>query len=181
MLEKSAIHRITKLVILDRDGVINFESQSFVKTPEEWIPIPGSLEAIADLSKKGFTVAVASNQSGIPRGYLSIESLNSIEQKMLESVRSTGGRIDVIAYCPHLPLDNCDCRKPKPGLLKAIAAKLGADLTNSIFIGDRQTDLDAATAVRALGYLIAPNSDSSAQNTLVFSDLRSAVEAITKT
>ena len=105
-----------KLVILDRDGVINIDSDRFIKSPDEWRPIPGALEAIARLNGAGFHVAVATNQSGIERGLLDMHTLNAIHTKMLKAVQQVGGRIDVIFYCPHSGDAHCRCRKPEPGM-----------------------------------------------------------------
>ena len=136
-----------RLVILDRDGVINQESEAFIKTPEEWIPLPGSLEAIARIYKSGYTVVVASNQSGIARHLLSLDTLAAIHGRMKREVEAAGGKIDSIFFCPHGPGDGCDCRKPKPGLLKRIAARYKVSLRGIPMIGDSERDLQAARAV----------------------------------
>ncbi len=133
-----------KLVILDRDGVINFDSDHFIKSPAEWKPIPGSLEAIARLSQAGYHVVIASNQSGIDRGLFDMDTLNSIHDKMHRAVRTAGGRIDAIFYCPHSADSNCDCRKPKPGMFERIAGCFNIDLTNAYAVGDSLRDLQAA-------------------------------------
>ena len=112
-----------KLVILDRDGVINHDSDQYIKSPDEWKPIPGSLAAIARLNQAGYRVVVASNQSGVGRGLLETDTLIAIHDKMLKALAQVGGRIDAIFFCPHTNADNCDCRKPKPGMLKEIAAR----------------------------------------------------------
>jgi D-glycero-D-manno-heptose 1,7-bisphosphate phosphatase len=143
-----------RLLIVDRDGVINEDSPEFIKSPAEWIPIPGSLEALAAATQMGFSVFVVSNQSGIARGLVDIEQLNQIHARMVAEVQRCGGRIDAILYCPHGPDDGCDCRKPKPGLLEAIASRTGAALRDAIFVGDRQSDLDAAHAVGARAVLV---------------------------
>jgi D-glycero-D-manno-heptose 1,7-bisphosphate phosphatase len=136
-----------RLVILDRDGVINQESEAFIKTPEEWIPIPGSLDAIARLYKAGYTVVVASNQSGIARHLLSLDTLAAIHGRMKREVEAAGGKIDSIFFCPHGPGDLCDCRKPKPGLFKQIAKRYKVSLKDLPMIGDSERDLQAARAV----------------------------------
>ena len=136
-----------RLVILDRDGVINQESEAFIKTPEEWIPLPGSLAAIARLYKNGYTVVVASNQSGIARHLLSLDTLAAIHGRMKREVEAAGGKIDSIFFCPHGPGDACDCRKPKPGLFKQIAKRYGVKLEGIPMIGDSERDLEAARAV----------------------------------
>jgi D-glycero-D-manno-heptose 1,7-bisphosphate phosphatase len=136
-----------RLLILDRDGVINYDSDDYIKSPEEWQPIPGSLSAIARLKQAGFTIAIASNQSGIARGYYTIATLNAIHQKMQQALQVYDARIDAIFYCPHGPNDHCNCRKPKPGLLLQIADHFQTPLTGVPFIGDSLRDLQAAQAV----------------------------------
>lgn len=143
-----------RLVILDRDGVINQDSEAYVKSPEEWIPIPGSLQAIADLTRAGYVVVVASNQAGVGRGLFDLAALERIHAKMQDAVARQGGRIAGIFYCPHHPDAHCDCRKPKPGLLKQISAHFGAGLTNVPFIGDSMRDIEAALAVGARPILV---------------------------
>ncbi|KAF4516427.1 hypothetical protein B566_EDAN003173 [Ephemera danica] len=135
-----------KLVILDRDGVINFHSSQFIKSPAEWKPIPGALEAVARLNQSGYRVVVATNQSGIGRSLLDMDTLNSIHEKMHKALFSVGGRIDAIFYCPHTADSNCDCRKPKTGMFKRIAETLNADLKGVPAIGDSLRDLRAAAA-----------------------------------
>jgi len=136
-----------RLVILDRDGVINQESEAFIKTPEEWIPLPGSIEAIARIYKSGYTVVVASNQSGIARHLFSLDTLAAIHGRMKREVEAAGGKIDSIFFCPHGPKEGCDCRKPKPGLFRQIAARYGVALEGIPMIGDSERDLQAARAV----------------------------------
>lgn len=133
-------------VILDRDGVINHDSPDYIKSPEEWIPIPGSLEAIALLTEHGFDVFVATNQAGIARGILTLEALNDIHHKMQTEVEARGGRIRDIKFCPHHPNENCRCRKPKPGLLEQLARDHGLELTGNPYVGDSLKDLRAAEA-----------------------------------
>jgi D-glycero-D-manno-heptose 1,7-bisphosphate phosphatase len=144
----------TKLIILDRDGVINFDSADYIKSPAEWHPIPGSLEAIAKLHQAGYQIAVATNQSGIGRGYYDLATLAAIHEKMLNAVRQLGGEIHGIFYCPQLPDANCDCRKPKPGLLYQIRDYFQYDLANVWSVGDSKRDLQAATAVKAQPVLV---------------------------
>jgi len=107
-----------KLLILDRDGVINYDSDAYIKSVEEWIPLPGAIEAIAQLSKAGWTVAVATNQSGIARGYYDIATLDAMHARLRTLVAEQGGEVGLVVYCPHGPDEGCDCRKPKPGMLK---------------------------------------------------------------
>ena len=128
-----------KLVILDRDGVINHDSDQYIKSPEEWKPIPGSLAAIARLNQAGYRVVVASNQSGVGRGLFETDTLMAIHDKMIKALAQVGGRIDAIFFCPHTNADNCDCRKPKPGMILEAAAELGINLKKSFMVGDRKS------------------------------------------
>lgn len=132
------------LVILDRDGVINEDSPDFIRSPDAWQPIPGSLEAIAGLTGAGWRVAVATNQSGIARGLFDEAVLEAIHRRMRAAVEAAGGRIEVIAYCPHGPHENCGCRKPEPGLLLQIAAATGLPIASAPCVGDSLRDLVAA-------------------------------------
>lgn len=141
-------------VLLDRDGVINRDSDEFIKSPEQWLPIEGSLEAIALLNAHGYQVIVVTNQSGVSRGLLDEAMLEKIHAKMRRLVSEKGGKIDAIYFCPHGPDDGCNCRKPKPGLLKAFASDFHADLTTVTVIGDSLRDLQAAEAVGAKPVLV---------------------------
>jgi len=143
-----------RLVILDRDGVINQESDAYIKTPEEWIPLPGSLAAIARLNKAGFTVAVASNQAGLARGLFDLKTLDAIHARMHSELAKVGGKIDRIFYCPHKPEDNCDCRKPKPGLLYQIRDHYQVPLKDLPFIGDAGRDVAAAQSAGARSIMV---------------------------
>ena len=143
------MNRPVKLVILDRDGVINEDSDDYIKSAQEWIPLAGSLEAIARLNHAGITVAVATNQSGIGRGLFSIDDLNQMHAKFQRSLARVGGHIDGIFFCPHAPDAGCDCRKPAPGLLHTIAQRFGTPLTHVPVIGDSKRDADAAISARA--------------------------------
>ena len=125
-----------KLVILDRDGVINQDSANFIKNPNEWIALPGSLEAIALLNQSGFRVAIATNQSGIARGLFDMTTLNAIHDKMYRALAQIGGRIDAMFYCPHAADDNCSCRKPKTGMIEDIARRFSVDLSEIFAVGD---------------------------------------------
>jgi len=137
-----------KLVILDRDGVINRDSDAYIKTLEEWIPYPSAISAIAQLTKAGITIAVATNQSGIARGYYSEATLQAMHDKLTELVEAQGGHISHIAYCPHGPDEQCHCRKPRPGLLQQIQQQLGmVTLKGSWMIGDSLRDIQAGEAV----------------------------------
>lgn len=143
-----------KLIILDRDGVINHDSDEYIKSPDEWAPIPGSLEAIARLKRAGYTVVVASNQSGVGRGLFTLDMLHKINEKMQREAAEAGGSLDEIFYCPHAPQDNCGCRKPKPGLLRDIATKFNHDLKGVPAVGDNLRDIEAAQAVGAKPVLV---------------------------
>jgi D-glycero-D-manno-heptose 1,7-bisphosphate phosphatase len=143
-----------RLVILDRDGVINHDSDDFVKTPAEWLPIDGSIDAIARLSRAGFTVAIATNQSGVGRKLIDKPALDAMHDKLRSLVRKAGGDVEHIAYCPHLPDDGCECRKPAPGLLKQLSRQYGVPLDGVPFVGDSERDLKAARAVNARPILV---------------------------
>lgn len=143
-----------KLIILDRDGVINFESEAYIKSPNEWQPIPGSLEAIAALTNAGYKIAIATNQSGIARGLYDATMLQQIHEKLLTEVHKHGGHIAKIAYCPHEDTDDCSCRKPKPGLLIEIAKYFNITLNNVPFIGDSYRDIAAGNAVNCQCILV---------------------------
>jgi len=143
-----------KLVILDRDGTINQDSEQYIKSPAEWKPIPGSLEAIARLTQDGWRVAIATNQSGIARGLFDMSTLNAIHAEMHRAVGQAGGRIDAIFFCPHAADSNCECRKPKPGLLREIAARFGVELDEVPMIGDSLRDVSAAAAAGAQPWLV---------------------------
>ena len=135
-----------KLIILDHNGVINQCSETFIKTPDEWQPIPGSMEAIAHLTHSGYRIVTATNQSGIGRGLLDMVTFNAINDKMYKAVAQAGGRIDSIFFCPHTNVDKCNCRKPKPGLIQQISESLHIDTKNVPFVGDSVRDLEAAIA-----------------------------------
>jgi D-glycero-D-manno-heptose 1,7-bisphosphate phosphatase len=143
-----------KLIILDRDGVINQDSDDYIKSPEEFIPIPGSLEAIAQLNHAGYTVMVATNQSGIARGYYDVDTLNRMHEKLKRLLNNFGGHIDGIFFCPHGPNDHCDCRKPKTGLYEEIAQRAGVSLTDVPVVGDSLRDIQSAQAVGARPFLV---------------------------
>lgn len=174
-----------KLVILDRDGVINFDSPSFIKTPDEWRPIPGSLEAIARLNQAGFRVVVATNQSGLGRGLLDMATLNAIHDKMHRALAQAGGRIDALFFCPHSAESACACRKPAPGMLEEIAQRFGADLKGVPSIGDSLRDLQAAAAAGAWPMLVLTGKGRETldrgevpEGTAVFDDLAAATASL---
>lgn len=166
-----------KLLILDRDGVINQDSDAYIKSLEEWIPIPGSIEAIAQLSRAGWTVAVATNQSGIARGYYPLSTLDAMHARLRELVAKQGGEVGLVVYCPHGPDDGCACRKPKPGMLRQIADHYGVDLAGVWFVGDSKGDLEAALAVDAQPVLVRTGKGKKTlakgvpTDTLIFDDL----------
>ena len=143
-----------KLVILDRDGTINADSAEFVKSPEEWLPLPGALEAIARLNHAGWHVVIASNQSGLGRGLFDVASLNAMHAKMHRLLSAAGGRIDAVFYCPHAPDDGCSCRKPKPGLFEQIGERFGIDLAGVPTAGDSARDLLAGAAAGCEPHLV---------------------------
>lgn len=132
------------VIILDRDGVINFDSDDYIKHPNEWMAIPGSLDAIRIMSQFGYLICIATNQSGIGRGLYSEKTLREIHTKLLDTVQSAGGRIDLITFCPHRPSDNCRCRKPNIGLLEQINAQYPLNADTDWMVGDSATDLTAA-------------------------------------
>ncbi len=166
-----------KLLILDRDGVINQDSDDYIKSVEEWIPLPGAITAIAELSKAGWTVAVATNQSGLARGYYSEATLAAMHQRLRELVAEQGGAVGLIVHCPHGPDDGCACRKPKPGMLENIATYYGTTLTGVWFVGDRLGDLQAALAVDCQPVLVKTGKGERTlakaipAGTLIFEDL----------
>lgn len=175
-----------KLVILDRDGVINEDSDQFIKSPEEWKPIHGSLAAIARLNQRGYRVVVATNQSGIGRGLFEMDTLNGIHEKMLKLAAQNGARIDAIFFCPHTNVDACDCRKPKPGMLREISTRFNMPLNNVPVIGDSLRDLQAGVALNAQPMLVLTGKGKKTLNdpdlppqTLVFDDLAAAVAHLT--
>ena len=172
-----------KLIILDRDGVINIGSAQFIKSPDEWKPIPGSLEAIARLTRDGWRVVVATNQSGLARGLFEMTTLNAIHAKMHKAVAQAGGRIEAVFYCPHAAEMDCDCRKPRTGLFNEIAARYGRDLLGVPAIGDSLRDLEAAASVGAQPLLVRTGKGEKTlvagglpKNTPVFANLSEAVD-----
>lgn len=173
-----------RIIILDRDGVINEDSDDYIKSPEEWHPIPGSLEAIELLGQRGYRIFVLTNQSGIARGYFTETVLSEIHQKMRNLVESRGGSIEAILHCPHGPEDFCSCRKPKPGLFESLREKYQIDLEGVPAIGDSFRDLEAARAVGASPMLVETGKGLRTLkhhpeiNVPVFSNLYEAVQFI---
>lgn len=145
---------MNKMVILDRDGVINHDSDDYIKSPDEWLPIDGSLEAIKRIKKAGYLVTVASNQSGIGRGLFSLETLQDMHDKFTGLLAQRGTQVDGIFFCPHRPNDNCVCRKPKPGLLLQIAQQFRINLKETVFVGDSFSDIQAARMAGAIPALV---------------------------
>ena len=144
---------MSDIVVLDRDGVINVDLMTYVTSPQEFRPIKGSLEAIARLNKKGFKIAIATNQACIEKGIITDNELDSIHNFMIELLKPLGGSVDYIAYCPHAPETNCDCRKPKTGLLKQIEENLQVNLKGKYFIGDKESDIIAGKIMVVYHYL----------------------------
>ncbi len=174
-----------KLIILDRDGVINRDSDNFIKSVDEFEPLPGSLEAIARLNQAGYRVAVATNQSGIARGYYDLPTLNAMHDKLRRLLSQHGGRIDMIAFCPHGPDDGCTCRKPQPGMYLEIASRMEVPLDNVPVIGDSLRDLQAAQAVKAKPILVRTGKGERTivkgeglEGIPVYDDLAAAVNAL---
>jgi len=176
--------RPPKVIVLDRDGVINEDSLEYIKTPDEWTAIPGSLDAIARLHRAGYLIVVATNQSGVGRGLFSLNTLWDIHKKMLREVFSAGGYIEKIFFCLHTPEDNCDCRKPKPGLLYQVAECFACGFPNMIMIGDSRRDIEAALAVGATPLLVRTGKglltehDMADELPAVFDDLAAAADAL---
>lgn len=158
---------MTKLVILDRDGVINQDSMEYIKSPEEWVALPQSIEAIAALKQKGYLVAIVTNQSGIARGHYDEATLQAIHEKMLNQLEALGATLDSIEYCRHMPDSGCSRRKPQPGMLTHTLHKLGCEPEDSVMIGDRVTDLLAARAANIeCRMILSPMTDRKALHAL---------------
>ncbi|AEK63442.1 D-glycero-beta-D-manno-heptose 1,7-bisphosphate 7-phosphatase [Collimonas fungivorans] len=177
-----------KLIILDRDGVINHDSDAFIKSPDEWIPIKGSLEAIARLNQAGYRVVVATNQSGIARGLFDMPTLMAIHQKMHEAAQLVGAEIDAIFFCPHAADDNCDCRKPKAGMFHDIGKRFEISLRGGVAtVGDSLRDLQAGFVAGCAPYLVLTGKGEKTRDkgglppgTLIFPDLAAVVEFLLK-
>ncbi|UHD18849.1 D-glycero-beta-D-manno-heptose 1,7-bisphosphate 7-phosphatase [Thiocapsa bogorovii] len=175
-----------RVVILDRDGVINADSEHFVKSIDEWMPLPGSIDAIARLSHAGYRVAVATNQSGLARGLLTPADLDSMHRKLRDLLAEQGGRVEMIVYCPHGPDDGCDCRKPRPGMLQEIGRRLSVKLPGVPFVGDSLGDVLAARAAGADPWMVrtgkgedtVAGGSSHLAGVPVYADLASAVDAL---
>ncbi len=174
-----------KLVILDRDGVINQDSANFIKNTNEWIALPGSLEAIALLNQSGFRVALATNQSGVGRGLYDMATLNAIHDKMHRALAQVGGRIDALFYCPHTADDNCSCRKPKTGMIEDIARRFSVNLAEVFAVGDSLRDLQAFHDAGCKPILVRSGKGEETladgnlpATTIIFADLAEAVQHI---
>ncbi len=177
--------RAAKLIVLDRDGVINVDSAQYIKSPDEWRAIPGSLEAIARLNHAGYRVVVATNQSGIGRGLFDMGMLNAIHEKMHKALSDAGGRLDAVFFCPHTADACCECRKPRPGMILEIGQRFNAELTGVPCVGDSLRDLQAADAVGAQPMLVLTGKGETTlrdgnfpKNTVIFPDLAFAVSAL---
>jgi D-glycero-D-manno-heptose 1,7-bisphosphate phosphatase len=177
--------RTARLIVLDRDGVINHDSDQFIKSPEEWRPIPGSLEAIARLHHAGFRIVVATNQSGVGRGLYDMATLNAIHEKMHKAIGQVGGRLDAVFFCPHTADSRCECRKPRTGMLLEIGRRFNVDLSGVPCVGDGLRDLQAADAVGAHPMLVLTGKGEKTlrdggfpKNTVIFPDLAFAASAL---
>ena len=177
-----------KLIILDRDGTINVESDDFIKTPDEWLPLPGALEAIAKLNHAGWHTIIASNQSGLGRGLFDVAALNAIHAKMHKLLGAAGGRMDAVFYCPHTPTDNCSCRKPLPGLFNQIIERTSVEAHTIASAGDSLRDAQAAAAAGCEPHLVLtgnaahlrgqPLPETFPVNTIVHQDLSAIADFI---
>jgi D-glycero-D-manno-heptose 1,7-bisphosphate phosphatase len=179
---------VIKVIILDRDGVLNVDSEDFIKSPLEWYPIPGSLEAVARLNQAGYHVVVCTNQSGIARGLFNMAALNAIHQKMHEAAQQVGAHFDAVFFCPHAAEDHCDCRKPKPGMLHALATRLDISLKGVPTVGDSLRDLQAGFVMGCKPYLVLSGKGENTlatgglpPGTTVFDNLAAVVDALLST
>jgi D-glycero-D-manno-heptose 1,7-bisphosphate phosphatase len=177
--------RSAKLIVLDRDGTINHDSDQYIKSPQEWRPIPGSLEAIARLHHAGFRVVVATNQSGVGRGLYDMATLNAIHEKMHKAIGQVGGRLDAVFFCPHTADSKCECRKPRAGMLQEIGKRYGVEMAGVPCVGDGLRDLQAADAVGAQPMLVLTGKGEKTlrdggfpRNTVIFPDLAFAAAAL---
>ncbi|HSC79971.1 MAG TPA: D-glycero-beta-D-manno-heptose 1,7-bisphosphate 7-phosphatase [Chitinolyticbacter sp.] len=174
-----------KLLILDRDGVINEDRPDFVKSPDEWVPIPGSLQAISELSRAGWTLVVATNQSAIGRGVFGIDTLNAIHAKMHRAIAESGGHIDAVFFCPHAPDKGCTCRKPLPGMLVDIGRRFHANIGDRAMVGDSLRDLQAIAALGGKPVLVRTGNGARTEaagnlpaGTRVFDNLAAYVDTL---
>ena len=174
-----------RLLLIDRDGVINEESASYIKNPHEWVPLPGSLAALGQASRAGCRIYLVSNQSGLARGLFGIEDLHKIHARLLAETSLHGGVIDGFFYCAHSPDEHCECRKPKPGLLLAALARSGLALAGAVMIGDRRGDLEAARAASIQPVLVMTGHGAATAATLtadetcpMYANLADAIAAL---
>jgi D-glycero-D-manno-heptose 1,7-bisphosphate phosphatase len=179
----AATGKLAPVVVLDRDGVINHDSKDFIRTPAEWVPIAGSVEAIARLTRAGWLVVVATNQSGVGRGLITPESLTAIHARMTAAIEAAGGRLAGIFWCPHRPDEGCDCRKPAPGLFRQIEAALGRSIAGCPAVGDSARDLAAARAAGARAILVRTGNGSATAAALAepvetYGDLAAVADAL---
>lgn len=176
-----------QLIILDRDGVINQDSDAYIKSLEEWQPLPGAIDAIARLSRAGWTIAIATNQSGLARGYFSRATLDAMHARLQQLVAEQGGKVDLIRYCPHGPDDACDCRKPKAGLFHQIAQHFACDLGAVPTVGDSLRDLQAGVSVGCTPYLVLTGKGRNTADkplppgTQIFADLAAVADHLLET
>lgn len=173
------------LLLLDRDGVINHDSENYIRSLDDWRPIDGSLEAIARASQAGYQVAIVTNQSGLARGYFSLQTLNEIHAELRGRVAQLGGKIDAIAFCPHGPDDGCSCRKPSPGMVLELLSKLKTAPENAVMVGDSLRDLQAAAAAGVKPLLVRTGNGEKTLgnadlliNTSVYDDLSEVVDRL---
>lgn len=176
-----------KLIVLDDKGVINEVTDPFIQTPEQWVPIPGSLEAIAKLTHQGYRVIVATNQSGIGRGLLDMDTFNAINDKLFKAVQAAGGYLDALFFCPHAQQDHCHCRKPEIGLFKEIIQRYSTDLKGVPIVGDSLKDLQAASSIGATPILVLTGNGQQTQatgylpaGTQIYPDLASVANTLLK-
>ena len=177
---------MSRLLILDRDGVINADSPDYVRSVQDWLPLPGSIEAIAKASRSGWQVAVATNQSGLARGYFGLAELQEMHDELRRRVAALGGRLDTIVWCPHGPGRGCDCRKPAPGMLLELLNRFEADPAKTPFVGDSLRDMQAAVAANCQPVLVKTGNGSAAalcdelpSDTKVYRDLLTFVNTLT--
>lgn len=174
-----------KFVILDRDGVINYDSDAYIKSVDEWQPIPGSIEAVAALSRAGFEVVIATNQSGLSRGLFGLDELEAMHAKLRALVEEHGGHVGGIFYCPHLPEEHCGCRKPATGLLDAVEQEYGRPVSGSVLVGDSMKDIELARRKGCTPVLVLTGNGETTRAALgdvadvrVFADLAAAAAAL---
>jgi D-glycero-D-manno-heptose 1,7-bisphosphate phosphatase len=177
-----------RFIFLDRDGVVNADSDNYIRNESDWVPIPGSIDAIVNLSHAGFRIAIVSNQSGLARGYFDIGTLNAMHRKLRDLISFRGGRIEMIVFCPHIPDDGCNCRKPLPGMFEQVQVRAGIDLHGIPFIGDSLKDIQAARQLNMVPVLVRTGKGIQALESggillnelLVYDDLKAASDDLIK-